>query len=272
MKDLVIGNTSQISHLFTDDNVIKISSRDFIGLNNIKHIKWNNVYMCFGESRKTISDIEQFERVNYNLTIDYVNFFKSRANKVIVFGTCELWNKYIGPIGVDYDIQYFKTPYLNSKNNLVMQLRHHSFRYPNVVIVHPFNFNSTYRGTNFLFGKVFDSIINKKQIEIGDTYFHRDMITPKYLYKKLIEIDDNSPKEMLVGSGNLIFVNDLIRDLYKHFDMKYEDYVKEDLDRITEYPINNEYYLKIDDGKPNLTYQDLLEYTVNEIKPKRVNP
>ena len=51
----------------------------------------------------------------------------------------------------------------------------------NIITVYPFNFNSKFRSETFLFGKIFDSIINRKKIEIGSTYYYRDILHAKYV-------------------------------------------------------------------------------------------
>ena len=95
--------------------------------------------------------------------------------------------------------------------------------YNNVIILYPFNFNSPYRKQGFLFNKIFDSLINNKKIEIGDTYFYRDIIHPKYVVERSILCENDE----LVGSGRLIHINDFIRTLYKQLNMNYDDYVNE---------------------------------------------
>jgi penicillin-binding protein 1A len=51
--------------------------------------------------------------------------------------------------------------------NKIKELRKINKLYDNVLFMHPFYFNSTYRSSYFLFGKIFDSIINKKVIRVG---------------------------------------------------------------------------------------------------------
>ena len=53
---------------------------------------------------------------------------------------------------------------------------------------------------------------SREKIEIGDTYFYRDIIHPKYVVERSILAD----KDEIVGSGRLTFINDFIRNLY-HF-------------------------------------------------------
>jgi hypothetical protein len=135
-------------------------------------------------------------------------------------------------------------------------------QYYNVFVMFPFNFNSTHRSTNFLFGKIFDSIINKKTIEIGDTYFYRDIIHPKFMVEQSI----NSHSHKINGAGRTVFVNDFIRDLYSHYGLKYEDYVIENLDKFNEYEIRKEYYLKSNNCQ--YSYNQLFKDTISDIDKK----
>ena len=72
--------------------------------------------------------------------------------------------------------------------------------------------------TNFLFGKIFNSVLNEEHIEIGDTYYYRDLLHTSYV----ASICQNVSEDKIIGSGRMFFVNDFIRDLYKAFGLKYE--------------------------------------------------
>jgi len=256
--NLVIGDTSQLSFYFPSD-YIRTSSRN-IDFNFLRSKKWNKVFICIGESRKFISDINEFEKINYKLILEIVDVLKDYSNKVIVYSTCELWNKYNGPIDLDMIPDFYKTPYLESKYKLYKFIIDNE--YSNVIIFFPFNFNSIFRSVDFLFGKVFDSIINRRKIIIGDTYFHRDLIHPKFVVSESIIAQTHK----IIGSGRLVFVNDFIRDLYNHFNLRYEDYVTEEKGLYKEYGITNEYYLRSD--LSNYSYKILLEETINDISDK----
>jgi hypothetical protein len=112
---------------------------------------------------------------------------------------------------------------------------------------------------------VFNSIVNEEKIEIGNTYFYRDIIHPKYVVKKSIDTDEN----LVVGSGRLIFVNDFIRDLYKAFNLDYDLYVIENINKFNEHEKVNEYYLESKNYLYN--YNTLLNETINDIKEKKFN-
>lgn len=257
MNNLVIGNTSQLSYYFPDD-YIKISSRN-IDYNYIFSMKWNTIFICFGESRKFIDDVKLHDNINFYQTIEVINKVKDISDRVIVYSTCELWNKYDGQINISMEFNFYTSLYTQSKYKLSKYILSNK-GYENVYIMYPFNFNSTHRTTEFLFGKIFDSIINKNKIEIGDTYFYRDIIHPRHVVNESI----NSKGHKIIGSGRLTFVNDFIRDLYDSFDLKFDDFVTEDIGVYNEYSKRNEYYLKSKICK--YKYQILLKDTINDIK------
>ena len=261
INNLVIGNTSQLSHFFPNE-YIKISSRD-INFKSLLEINWDRVFICIGESRKFIDEIEMYEKVNFDLTLEIINKLKFISNKIIIYSTCELWNKYDGRIDISLPINFYETPYLNSKYKICNYILNNQKEFKNVIILFPFNFNSIYRDNNFLFGKIFNSIINKTKIEIGDTYFYRDLIHPKYVVKKSIELNLHS----IIGSARLTFVNDFIRDLYKKNELNYEDFVIENKNKFNEYERKKEYYLKNDYCL--YSYTELLNDTLYDINLKK---
>lgn len=253
MNNLVIGNTSQLSHYFPDD-FIKISSR------NINFLLYDNqffdrIYICFAEQRTFIEDDEDiFIRTNVDYTLDIIDFFSPKCNNIIIYSTCELWNNCVGGVSLSTPFNYNYSPYIKSKEILTEKINENK---RNIIIIYPFNFNSVYRKPGFLFSKIFDSIINNKNIEIGDTYFYRDLVHPEYVVERSIDC----VQDEIVGSGRLIFVNDFIRYLYKEFNLNYEQLVEENI-------INNNkvkrniFYLQ----SKNCKYTKLLEDTVHEIR------
>jgi hypothetical protein len=258
MNSLVIGNTSQLSHYFPEEYE-KISSRD-IDLKLYENKFYDRVFMAFGENRiNEIKDIATYIKTNTIYTMQLVEFFKNISNYVIVYGSCELWNDYYGeidltfPFKFDNDVLYRN--YCISKKIMIEDI--HKLNSNKIIVLYPFNFNSPYRKPKFLFHKIFDSIINKKKIEIGNTYFYRDMIHPKYVVEKsLLATSDE-----IVGSGRLTHVNDFIRKLYRHSNLKYEDYVTEIYDK--NLSTNRKiFYLRSNEIK----YNRLLEDTLNDIR------
>lgn len=260
MKNLVIGNTSQLSHYFPKDNFEFVSSRNIDYKSFEKN--YDRVFLCFGESRKFLDDKNIYNEINFFLTLKIIDFFKDRVNRIILYSTCELWNQYSGPIDLSKQIKFYNTNYLSSKFKITEYILKNNDIYKNVLIMFPFNFNSVYRNENFLFGKIFNSIIHKKPIEIGNTYFYRDIIHPKLVVQNSLIAENHQ----LIGSGRMIFVNDFIKDLYHYFNLRYDNYVKENFDRFNEYEKNNEYYLKSE--KCLFTYKELLNFTIEDIESK----
>jgi hypothetical protein len=134
--------------------------------------------------------------------------------------------------------------------------------YENVIVLHPFNFNSIHRKSGFLFSKIFDSIIYEKHITIGNTYFYRELLHPKFVVEQSIK----ATEDQVIGSGRVIFVNDFIRSLYSYFSMSYDDFVTED---IKESFTSNEkiFYLK----SKQFLYNNLYNDTIREIENIKYN-
>jgi nucleoside-diphosphate-sugar epimerase len=258
LNNLLIGNTSQLSHYFPDENYIKISSRN-IDYEHLTKFNWDRVFICIGESRKFISNTNIYDDVNFYLTLDIIDKLKDISKSIVIYSSCELWNKYDGQIDISMNFDFYNTSYLQSKYRMSKYILSNIEKYYNIFILYPFNFNSTYRDNNFLFGKIFDSIINKKRIEIGDTYFYRDIIHPKYVVEESIKASGHK----IVGSGRTIFVNDFIREIYSNYNMNYDEYVIENINKFNEYEKRNEYYLK--SNKCLYSYKNLLKDTISDI-------
>jgi len=259
ITNLVVGDSSQLSKYFPENGYEKISSRDVLHNDSIKNKRWNRVFLCFGENRTFIENEnseDNFIKVNVEYTKSLINYFKDISFRIIVYGTSELWNNIEGGINIDQPYDYNYSPYIKSKELLCNEITQSRTNFGNVIILHPVNFNSVYRKGNFLFGKIFDSIINKKKIEIGDTYFYRDLIHPKYLVERSILAN----KDEIVGSGRLIHINDFIRNLYDYFGLNYDEYVKEDIRNNLKVK-RKIYYL---DSKNHL-YNRLFEDTVKDL-------
>jgi hypothetical protein len=222
--NLIVGNTSQISYYFPRDYE-RISSRD-IDYSKFKNKIYDRIYLTFGENRTFIEkdNDDIFIKTNVYYTIDQIKFFAPKCKYLVVYGTSELWNAYEGPVNINMQFSYDETPYIKSKAFLMQHINNlRKEGYDNIIVIHPFNFNSFHRKGDFLFGKIFDSILNKKTIEIGNTYFYRDIIHPNYVVKRSVL----ATKDELVGSGRLIFVNEFIHKLYDYFNMNYDVYVTE---------------------------------------------
>lgn len=260
MNSLIIGSTSQLAYYFPFE-FEKISSR-FIRENlplPLKEDYYDRVYITFAEQRfNEITDIRLYIEVNTIKTMQLVNFFKDKANAVIVYGSCELWNDYYGAIDLSLPFKYsLESPYAGyciSKKKMVEEI--HELNVNNVFVLHPFNFNSPYRKPGFLFSKIFDSIINKKKIELGDTYFYRDLVHPKYVVERSMK----ATSDEIIGSGRLTFINDFIRTLYELNNMNYDEWVTENIIH-NKIPTKKILYLK---SKKQL-YKNLIVDTLNDI-------
>ena len=248
MKNLVIGNTSQLSYYFPND-YIKISSRDI----NFTEEQYDRVYICFAEQRTYITDDKNlFYDTNINYTLKVIDHFYKYCNKIIIYATSELWNKHNGFINMDTPFNYKSTDYIDTKMLLIQYVK---YKYRDkIIILYPFNFNSVHRKHGFLFYKIFDSIIYNKKIEIGDTYFYRELLHPKFVVEQSI----NSETDTIIGSGRLTFVNDFIRNLYSYFNMNYDDYVYENLSNKSQ---NSIFYLE----SKHVLYNELFDDTISEL-------
>lgn len=261
-RNLIIGETSQLSPFFPK-YYERISSRN-VNLNYLRYNRWDSVYITFAEQRTTMNDMD-FITPNFIYTRDILENLVGSSNRIIVYTTCELWNNKIGCVYKDDAPNYtYANDYCLSKEKLINYIkdkREHGF-WKNIIIIHPFNFNSTYRRPEFLFGKIFDSLMNKTKIEIGNTYFYRDLVHSKYI----VERSMNATEDDMVGSGRLFFVNDFIRDLFKHFNMNYDDYVTENIDTKSRHSEKLFYSYQ----KDVYTYDRLLNDTIEDIE-KRIN-
>jgi nucleoside-diphosphate-sugar epimerase len=269
MNSLVIGSTSQLIYYFPN-NYEKISSRD-INLDNLKDNFYDRIFFCFGEQRTFIENDEQiFIDVNLLYTLKYVDLLKDRCNKLILYSTSELWNNCDGRIDLNIPFNYNYSPYIKSKELLTQYIIENRKKYENIIILYPFNFNSIYRTyelidgkfsirktSSFLFSKIFESLLTKKKIEIGDTYFYRDIIHPKYVVERSLLAE----KDEIIGSGRLTFVNDFIRQLYMKNNLNYNDYVIENFDNNLKLK-RKIYYCNSQQPK----YTNLLIDTLNDIR------
>jgi nucleoside-diphosphate-sugar epimerase len=250
MNNLIIGNTAQLSYYFPK-NYKRISSRN-INFNNKD--RYDRTYICFAEQRTYIKDnVNIFIDTNVNYTLNVIDHFSKISNKIIIYASSELWNNCNGAINITVPFNYKKSNYIDSKRIMIEEIKR---RFNNVIILYPFNFNSIYRKQGFLFYKIFDSIINEKKITIGNTYFYRELIHPRFVVEKSLKANADE----IIGSGRMIFVNDFIRSLYSHFGMDYDYFVTENFsENITSN--ENIFYLKSKDR----LYNRLLEDTTQEL-------
>ena len=259
--NLVIGNTSQLGISFPEDYV-KISSRN-IDISKIRG--YDVVYITFAEQRTFNKELTEkdFIDVNVFFTSEIIEAIYKSNSKIIVYGTFELWNGHNGPVTLKTPIKYNYSPYIKSKEILYKLLLENKSKgeWKNVFIIHPTNFNSTNRKKGFLFSKIFDSIINKTKIEVGDLDIERDLIHTDYLVKKSMECD----KDMIVASGFLTNVKEYIKKLYLLNDLDYVELVTEKLTNTSPHK-NNAFWLDTENK-----YNNLIKDTIDDIKERKNN-
>lgn len=261
LNSLIIGSSSQLSRFFPDEYE-RISSRN-IDFEKIKNKNYDRIYILFAEQRTFLNEsLNFFLDTNLHYTIEVINNLLNVCNKIIVYSTSELWNKYDGCVSIETKYNYGETPYIKSKELMCNYINENKDKYQNVIIIYPFNFNSVYRKEGFLFSKIFDSLINNKKITIGDVDFFRDLIHPSIITKISIEAE----KDVIIGSGSLINVKDFIKDLYKKYGKDFESLVnfnnKNNLKNI-----RNNYYSCIKYS----SYEELLKKTINDLYEYKIS-
>jgi len=223
VNNLIIGNTSQLSHYFPLD-YDRISSRN-INYESIINKKYDSIYILFAEQRTFLNEDENFFiKINVDYTIEVIDNLKNNCKRIVVFSTSELWNNYDGEVSVYNKFDYNYSPYIKSKEILSNYLNEHKEKYENVRIIYPFNFNSPFRKEGFLFSKIFDSLINKKENFVGNLNFERDIIHPSIIVKESIITNE----DVLIGSGELINIRSFINDLFHLHNLNFDDYIKSD--------------------------------------------
>ena len=260
LNNLIIGDTSQLSRFFPD-SYERISARNINFDDYFDHF-YDRVYILFAEQRTFDKSLieEDFLKVNVELTSIFIEFFSKISNKVIVYGTAELWNKHDGEIDINTEINYKYSPYVKSKEVLYKTIidNRNMNKWENVLIIHPFNFNSLNRKEGFLFYKIFNSLMNDVVVNVGILDINRDLIHPKYL----VESSLISDYDCIIGSGKLTNVENFIKELFQSFGKNPDDYIIPDLTLASNHT-GNEFWLKSDKK-----YDNLLKDTVDEINKK----
>jgi nucleoside-diphosphate-sugar epimerase len=261
MNNLVIGNTSQLSYYFPKDYE-KISSRN-LDFNKIKEKKYNRIYLLFAEQRTFLNEtLDFFKEVNFNYTLKVIDELKDVCNKIVIYSTSELWNKYDGCVSVNDPYNYNPTSYITSKEHLCNHINNNRENYSNVIIIYPFNFNSVHRKEGFLFGKIFKSILNDEKISIGNVDFERDLIHPSVIVNESIKTNE----DILVGSGELYNVKNFIKDIFTLYNKNSDEYILTD----NKNNLNNKrngYY----SCKKYSNYNDLLNLSIKDIYEYKVS-
>lgn len=254
-RNLVIGNTSQLSPYFPED-FVKISSRN-INYDWITSQQWNKIFICFAEQRTFLDGNDDiFFDINVSYTIDVISRIKDSCNHIIFYATTYLWNASQGAIDLSMPFNFHETPYIKSKLAITNYIKDH-FR--NTIILYPCNFNSPYRKTGFLFSKVFDSIINKKNIAIGETNFYRELAHPRYVVRESLTANEDK----IIGPGFVTNVKEFIQDLYAACGLDFKKFVTEKTDTGKFTKKQTSYFTK--KTKIDYTRDDLLRETVTEL-------
>lgn len=273
LRNLFVGNTSQLAYFWQKNN----ADTDFISSRNLgKNINWlqlncyNNVIISYADGRTYLENQElspDFIETNVLYTEIFIKNIIKYCNNIIYFSTTELFNKHDGPLMLPDNnkdiIKYFNfdtvSPYINSKAIITKKL----LNFESVIVVFPFQFNSPVRlDRNYLFSKVFNSIINKEHIIVGDTYVYRELLHPRFIERQTKEVL-KTKKHQIIGSGRVVFVNDFIRDVFKHFHMNYNEYVEENLKQNLKVKRNVFYY---NSKRCLYSYEELLSDTVNDLE------
>lgn len=260
-NSLIIGDTSQLNFYYPKE-YDRISSRN-IDIDLINSKKYDTIYLLFAEQRTFLNENEKFfTDINVDYTIKLIHKIKNNCRKIVIFATSELWNDYDGEVSLDLPFKYNYTPYIKSKEILCNLIKDNRDIYNNVKIVYPFNFNSPYRKEGFLFSKIFRSIIEKTPIEVGDLNFVRDIIHPSLIVNHSIETDN----DILIGSGELINVENFVKDLYKINNLVYDKYVHSfSYNNLSN--VRKNYYSKIKYSN----YNDLLNLTHGDIRKNSIS-
>ena len=259
--DLVIGSSSQLAQYFPQD-YMKISSRN-IDFDFLKNNKWESVYITFAEQRIYDSNID-YITPNYINTLNVINTIIDNADKIVCYGTCMLWERLTGIIKASDDPNFYLgargSEYTISKFlllNKINELRRIDSKYNKVIFMHPFYFNSIHRPNYFLFGKVFDSIINKKKVYVNNLDFKRDMVSPQFVVSKSIELT----KDSMMSSGKLFNVKTFIQDLYELNSLNFDEYIIESDGS----PVHSQKLQIVGDVDWKYTYENLLSDTQADI-------
>lgn len=256
MNNLIIGDTSQLSNYFPS-NYDRISSRN-IDFDKIRKNEYNKIYILFAEQRTYLNESESFfYEVNVKYTLSVIDKIKDHCNNVVIYSTSELWNDYEGAVSIELDYKFNYSPYIKSKEILCNIINSNKNYYSNVNIIYPFNFNSPWRKGDFLFAKIFDSLISRKKITTGNLNFYRDLTHASVIVQNSI----NQNKDQIIGSGELINIEDFVKDLFFLENLDYRDYITSDPrnDLINK---RKDYFCK----EKYLKYNDLLKLTHYDFK------
>ena len=108
-NNLIIGNSSQLSHYFPKYGNDFISSRN-INFDEIKRRRYKRIFILFAEQRTFLNEPEDFFiDVNVRYTLNVIDQLKDFCDNIIIYSTSELWNKHEGCISIEDPYNYFET-------------------------------------------------------------------------------------------------------------------------------------------------------------------
>lgn len=250
-KELIIGETSQISH-YLPDSITRVSARNIPEY--VFQTSWDRIYVCFAEQRTIHSHDKayklKFFQTNVDLTLSIIEKIKSK--EIVYFSTVELWGNCTGPISLKTPFDFEENYYTTSKYEATKRL----MNMEHVMIAFPFNFNSKHRSTEFLMGKVFRSLMHKEKISVGCLNWNRDILHAKWVANQA----QNLKSSAIIGSGTYFNVKSYVKDLYEIFGMNFNEFVTELNESSRK---KNLTYLSSD--KILYSYEQLLEDTVADL-------
>lgn len=250
--DLVIGSSSQISH-FLPPEMVRVSARSISEEIYEKH--WDRVYLTFAEQRTRYAcsseHMEDFYRVNVDLTLGVIRRLK--AKRIIYYSTVELWSLLSGAISLETPFNFVQNYYTDSKYAATNAAR----QFENVSVMFPFNFNSTYRSQDYLFGKIFASVVQRKRVEVGNLDMKRDILHASWVANQSLRANE----DRIIGSGTFHDVRKFVRDVYAGCGVDPDEFLIENGEPNRH---NRILYLKSD--KLLYTYETLLKDTINDIE------
>ena len=263
MQNLVIGDSSQLGKYFPS-TIKKISSRN-LNYNALTSCHWDTIYLCYAEQRTYLANDHTMEASFMDVNVDNVKEtitkLQSVSNKIVYYSTAELWNNCTGSVSTDTPFSFVENYYTLSKAKITEELKNKN-KYPNVSIAYPFNFNSVHRKNDYLFGKIFHSLLKNEPVEIGDTYYYRELLHPKMVVDASMN-HIGQGKDFVIGSGRLVFVNDFIRSLFSGLGKDYIHLVNEKFTDFSTYRTKMFYSAE---SNKYCSINALFDITINELK------
>ena len=250
--DLIVGSSSQISH-YLPCEMQRVSSRDIP--EEIFEKQWESVYLTFAEQRTRYAADknyrEDFYRVNVDMTLSVAR--RLRARRIIYYSTVELWSSLDGAISLETPFDFVQNYYTDSKHVATEKLR----QIENVKVLFPFNFNSIYRSEDYLFGKIFSSVRERKIVEVGNLDMKRDILHAKWVAEQSLL----AKEDRIIGSGTYYDVRKFVRDVYAGCGLDPDKLLVENGE-----PNRHNRVLYLGSEKILYNYETLLRDTINDIE------